>query len=304
MKFLFLFMDGIGLNVDDPEVNPLAKAKMPNLRQLLGGNCLVEGVAPLETECATLLTLDPNLGVKGMPQSATGQATLLTGKNVPQMVGEHYGPKPNPPVAEVIREGTIFSRLLERGYTAALLNAYTERYFEGINSGKRLYSAIPLAVTSAGIPLKTTKDLYAGEALSADFTGEGWRKYLGYTDSPVMNGHEAGESLAKLAINYDFAFFEYWPSDYAGHRQDKETAVELMEGFDEVLGGLLEAWDDEEGLVLITSDHGNMEDLSTRRHTKNPVPALVIGGAELRKRFAKGLKTLADVTPAIMQFYT
>jgi hypothetical protein len=34
------------------------------------------------------------------------------------------------------------------------------------------------------------------------------------------------------------------------------------------------------------------------------VPALVIGGAELRKRFAKGLKTLADVTPAIMQFYT
>ena len=304
MKFLFLFMDGVGLNVDDPEVNPLAKAKMPYVRQLLGGNCLVEGTAPLETERATLLALDPNLGVEGMPQSATGQATLLTGKNVPKMVGEHYGPKPNPPVAEVIREGTIFSRLLERGYTAALLNAYTERYFEGINSGKRLYSAIPLAVTSAGILLKTTKDLYAGEALSADFTGEGWRKFLGYTDSPVMNGHEAGESLAKLAFNYDFAFFEYWPSDYAGHRQDKETAVELMEGFDEVLGGLLEAWDDEEGLVLITSDHGNMEDLSTRRHTKNPVPALVIGGAGLRKRFAKGLKTLADVTPAIMQFYT
>ncbi len=303
MKFLFLFLDGIGLNVDDSKVNPLAKAKMPNLRKLLGGNCLVEGAAPLETERATLLALDPNLGVEGMPQSATGQATLLTGKNVPQMVGEHYGPKPNPPVAEVIREGTIFSRLLERGYTAALLNAYTERYFEGITSGKRLYSAIPLAVTSAGIPLKTTKDLYAGEALSADFTGEGWRKYLGYTDSPVMNGHEAGESLAKLAFNYDFAFFEYWPSDYAGHRQDKETAVELMEGFDEVLGGLMETWDDEEGRGLITSDHGNMEDLSTRRHTKNPVPALVIGGAGLRKLFAKGLKTLADITPAIMQFY-
>jgi hypothetical protein len=304
MKFLFLFMDGVGLNVDDPEVNPLAKANMPNLRKLLGGNCLVEGVAPLETERATLLALDTNLDVEGMPQSATGQATLLTGKNVPHIVGEHYGPKPNPPVAAVIREGTIFSRLLERGYTAALLNAYTERYFEGIYSGKRLYSAIPLAVTSAGIPLKTTKDLYAGEALSADFTGEGWRTFLGYKDSPVMNGHEAGESLAKLAFNYDFAFFEYWPSDYAGHRQDKETAVELMEGFDEVLGGLLEAWDDEKGLVLITSDHGNMEDLSTRRHTKNPVPALVIGGAELRKRFAKGLKTLADVNPAILQFYT
>ena len=56
-----------------------------------------------------------------------------------------------------------------------------------------------------------------------------------------------------------------------------ETAVALLQSVDEMLGGLLAAWDDEKGLILLTSDHGNMEDLSTRRHTMNPVPALIVG---------------------------
>ena len=303
MNFLFLFMDGVGLNGDDPDINPLAGAKMPNLEALLDGHKMISGVPPLETERATLLSLDPNLGVEGMPQSATGQAALLTGKNVPAIIGKHYGPKPNPPIQEVIKEGTVFSKLISKGYTTALLNAYPEGYFKRIESGLRMYSAIPLAVTSAGIQLKTTQDLYALKALAADFTGEGWRTHLGFTDSPVLSGFEAGGHMARLAASYDFAFFEYWPSDYAGHRQDNVLAVKLMEDFDLVLGGLLEAWNDEEGLVLITSDHGNMEDLSTRRHTHNPVPALVIGKKDLRDQFTKGLKTLADITPAIMGFY-
>jgi hypothetical protein len=303
MKFLFLFLDGVGLDDDDTENNPFAKASMPNLEALLDSHKLVAEVAPLETTRATFLSLDTTLGKEGMPQSATGQAALLTGKNVPQIIGEHYGPKPNKAVAAVIKKGTIFSELVSRGYTAAFLNAYPERYFESIRSGKRLYSAIPLAVTSAGLPLMTTEDFYAGKALAADFTGEGWRTILNYTDAPVMETLEAGKALARLAMGYDFAFFEYWPSDYAGHRQDKSAAVGLMESFDGVLAGLLEAWDDEAGLVLITSDHGNMEDMSTRRHTHNPVPALVIGDSALRKRFTQELHSLVDVAPAIMQFY-
>jgi bisphosphoglycerate-independent phosphoglycerate mutase (AlkP superfamily) len=56
-------------------------------------------------------------------------------------------------------------------------------------------------------------------------------------------------------------------------------------------------------LVLLTSDHGNLEDLSTRRHTNNPVPALLVGAQALRDSFAASLKDLADVTPAIIQYY-
>jgi 2,3-bisphosphoglycerate-independent phosphoglycerate mutase len=303
MNFLFLFMDGIGLGPDTPETNPLATASMPYLNSLLEGRKLVAGVPPLETDRASLLALDPNMNVSGLPQSATGQASLLTGKNVPELVGEHYGPKPNPAVREVLFGGTLFSQLKQSGYQSALLNAYPGQYFDAVDSGKRLYSAIPQAVVFAEIPLKNAKDLYAGEALSADFTGEGWRTHLKREDTPVYPPFEAGQHLARLATGYDLAFFEYWPSDVAGHRQNHQDAISLLEVFDQVLGGLLAAWNDEEGLVLLTSDHGNLEALDTRRHTDNPVPALVIGAPSLRKQFIQNLHTLADVTPAILQFY-
>lgn len=303
MRFLFLFMDGVGLGEDAPENNPLAAAKMPNLHQLLDGSKLLAQAAPLETERATLLALDPNMGVPGLPQSATGQAALLTGKNIPALVGEHYGPKPNPAVRELLAQETLFSRLKQRGYKAATLNAYPNRYFEAIDTGKRLYSAIPQTAVNAGIALKTQEDLYAGEALSVDFTGEGWRSFLKDDRAPIRTLPEAGKKLAELAQSVDLAFFEYWPSDYAGHRQDKGDALTLLENFDQMLGGLLENWDMTTGLILITSDHGNLEDLSTRRHTANPVPGLLIGSPENRQIFCQDLNTLADVTPAILRFY-
>jgi hypothetical protein len=303
IKFLFLFMDGVGLGPDDPESNPLAKAHMPRLHHLLGGKKLVASSPPMENERVTLLAIDPNMGIAGLPQSASGQAALLTGENVPAAIGEHYGPKPNQAVRDQLAKGTIFSKLTARGYRAALLNAYPDGYFSGVNSGKRLYSSIPQAVVNAGLALKNTRDFYAEEALSADFTGEGWRTHLKVTDTPLYSPEQAGVQLTRLTHQHDFAFFEYWPSDYAGHRQDKTAATQLLETFDGVLGGLLDSWEDDQGLVLVTSDHGNLEDITTRRHTANPVPALVIGAPELRTRFCQRMHTLADVALAILQFF-
>ncbi|MEW5938780.1 MAG: peptidase [Chloroflexota bacterium] len=299
MKLLFLFLDGIGLGPDNPETNPFARTDMPHLRALLDGRTLLASAAPYEGERATLLALDASLGVDGLPQSATGQAVLLTGLNIPRELGYHYGPKPNPEVANFLNGSTLFSRATQAGKRAALLNAYPPRYFHGIDSGKRLYSSIPLAVTNAGLSLFTHDDLFAGRALSADFTGQGWRDMLGFTDAPVLGPKEAGVRLAALAAQYDFSLFEYWASDYAGHKQDMDWAVRQLETFDGVLGGLTDAWDDRAGLILLASDHGNMEDLSTRRHTEARVPCLLIGDASLRHRFADGLTDLTGIAPAI-----
>lgn len=298
MRVLFIFLDGIGLGEDNPETNPLARAGMPNLARLLDGRRLLKDSAPFHGEYASLLAVDPAVGVSGLPQSATGQAILLTGKNIPAELGYHYGPKPNPEVASYLRNGTLFSDFAEAGKKAALLNAYPPRYFDGVDSGKRLYSSIPLAVTSAGLPLFRHDDLFAGRALSADFTGEGWRTMLGYMDAPVMEPHQAGQALGSLAKEYDFSLFEYWASDYAGHKQQMETAVGLMETFDGVLGGLVASWD-QDGLILMTSDHGNMEDISTRRHTDADVPALVIGDKNVREEFTRNMTELTDIAPAI-----
>ena len=299
MQVFFLFLDGVGLGADDPEINPLARTAMPHLEALLGGRKLIVRSAPVETGRATLLALDACLGVDGLPQSATGQTVLLTGRNVPAEIGYHYGPKPNPAVAEYLRNGNLFRTLSLAGRQSALLNAYPQGYFDAISSGRRLYSAIPLAVTSAGLPLKTTADLLAGRALSADFTGAGWRERLNHPDIPLLSPRQAGARMAELAQQYDFSFFEYWPSDYAGHGQNMADAQTLLAIFDEVLGGLTDAWDDEAGLILLTSDHGNLEDLSTRGHTANPVPALVIGAPHHRRRFAAQMRDLTHIATAI-----
>jgi hypothetical protein len=298
MRVLFLFLDGIGLGENNPAVNPFARAKMPNLNHLLEGRSLLKASAPFSGEHATLLAIDPAVGVRGLPQSATGQAILMTGINIPAELGYHYGPKPNPEVAAYLREMTLFSRFQKEDKRAALLNAYPPRYFHGIDSGKRLYSSIPLSVIRAGLPLFKHDDLFAGRAMSADFTGEGWRTMLGFRETPVLDAPEAGRKLCALSKEYDFALFEYWASDYAGHKQEMENAIHLMETFDAVLGGLTEAWD-RDGLILVTSDHGNMEDLSTRKHTDADVPALVIGDKTARDVFTQGMQDLTHIAPAI-----
>ena len=326
MRVLFIFLDGIGLGEDNPETNPLARAKMPNLNALLGGRSLVRDSAPFDGEHASLIAIDAGVGVDGLPQSATGQAMLLTGKNISAELGYHYGPKPNPEVAAYLDGETLFSKCVAAGKRTALLNAYPPRYFQGIDSGKRLYSSIPLAVTNAGLELFTYEDLVAGRALSADFTGEGWRTMLGFPDAPVMNPREAGRRLISLAMDYDFSFFEYWASDYAGHKQQMETAVGVMEVFDGVVGGMVEGlevegqrseveergkkkvesgrWEEGELLVLVTSDHGNMEDVSTRKHTDADVPLIVLGSKSAREEFTRGMTDLTHVAPAIWRMVT
>jgi hypothetical protein len=301
MRILFLFLDGIGLGEEDPTVNPFARVRMPFLQSMLDGSKLTRHAAPFEGEYASLLAIDAGLGVDRLPQSATGQAVLLTGINIPGALGYHYGPKPNPEIAKYLDGRTLFSQIHRAGRKASLLNAYPPRYFDGIDSGRRLYSAIPLALTNSGLPLFTKQDLYEGYALSADFTGSGWREFLGFTDAPILEAIQAGKKLSELARLYDFSMFEYWASDYAGHKQDMDWAVRQLEFFDEVLRGLSDNWSTSDGLILITSDHGNMEDLSTRRHTNAGVPLLVMGKLEDRRRFLAGIHDLTGIAPAVIR---
>jgi len=318
---LFLFLDGVGLGENDPLTNPFAAANLPTLHNLLDGQRLLNTTPRYDNPRTHSLFIptDAGLGVSGPPQSATGQATILTGLNVPALVGGHWGPKPNQAVADILHRENIFKTLIAQGKSATLINAYPQRYFDSIGTGRRMYSAIPMAVDAAGIPLMTAEDLRAGRAFSADFTGEGWRGPrpdptpspadtktslpsggLGYTDTPVYTLPEAGAKLAEVSRERAFTFFEHWVTDMVGHRGTLAEGVAVLEHFDTMLGGLLANWDHANGLVIITADHGNLEDLSQKHHTLNKVPTFVIGDA--RTEFARDLTDLSGLTPAILSF--
>ncbi len=291
------FLDGVGLGGPEPGVNPFAAARLPNLSGLLGEEWYLAGRGTIVGPRASLIPTDATLGLPGRPQSATGQATILTGRNVPALVGEHYGPKPNGAVADVIRAGTLFSEVAAAGGTAALITPYPQGYFAAVERGKRLLSAVPLAATEAGLSLMTAEDLRAGRAVSPDFTAQGWRDHLGYADVPVLSPEEAGRRIAAIAATYDFSFFEHWPTDQAGHRGPLDEAVAHVELIDAVLGGLLADWDGDRGLLIITSDHGNLEEKGHRQHTRNAVPTILLGRDH--SAYAAAIRDLTDIAAVV-----
>ncbi|MCP4358493.1 MAG: hypothetical protein GY796_10800 [Chloroflexi bacterium] len=294
------FMDGVGLGEADSETNPFMTARMPHLRALLGEGWFVRGHGRITTNRASFIPTDPNLGIEGRPQSATNQAAILTGRNVPQLVGEHYGPKPNAAVREQIHQGTLFSEVVAAGGQAALLTPYPKGYFDAVNSGKRLYSAVPEAAVHAGLNLMTSADLRDGRAVSPDFTGQGWHNFLGITDIPILTLGAAGQQIARIARHYHFSFFEHWPSDRAGHRGPLADAVTHLEMIDGALGGLMSAWDESAGLLIISSDHGNIEAKDHRQHTRNPVPTILMGPGHAE--LAAQIVDLTDIAKIARQF--
>jgi 2,3-bisphosphoglycerate-independent phosphoglycerate mutase len=297
---LLIFLDGIGLGDDDPTKNPFAAANTPILNELANGHRWLRGVGKQVSDRAIFLPTDPRMGIPGKPQSASGQAAILTGRNIPQLIGEHYGPRPNPAIRALLAEDNFFKQVVANDMSAALIEAYPPRFHETINSGKRLRSSYQQALHEAGLPLFGEESIYSGDALAVDWTGEGWRTHLGYTDTPIYAPQEAGKRMVEISRRYHFAFFSHWMTDTIGHRGTVEDGTHALELFDGVMAGALAEWNDSEGLMIITSDHGNMEDISHTKHTENDVPTVVFG--EGKEAFAEDLTTLADLVPRMGTF--
>lgn len=297
MHHIMIFLDGIGLGQNNPERNPFAIIDAPTLHSLSGGHRWLADTPRIESDRAIFIPTDAHFGIEGRPQSATGHAVILTGRNVPAEIGKHYGPKPTPEIRAILDEDNLFKRVVQSGKSATLITPYPPQFFAGINSGRRLPSSIQYAVLSAGLTLRTEDDYYARKAISPDFTGIGWTTFLGYHDAPTYSPQAAGHQLATIARQQHLTFFSTWISDEIGHRGPMARGVEFMETFDGFMQGLLDNWNDNDGLIVIFSDHGNLEVQGDRRHSENKVPTVVIG--EQRHDFASGYRSLLDITPAM-----
>jgi 2,3-bisphosphoglycerate-independent phosphoglycerate mutase len=293
VRILMLFVDGVGLGELDPAINPFVRARTPTLRGLLGGP--LAGRDPRETRAAAMVPLDARLGIPGLPQSATGQVALLTGENAAALVGRHVTAYPTPRLGALLASRGLFTVLRERGTPAALANAYTPEYFAAV-AGRRLrHAAITLNAIQAGVRLRGVDDLRAGRAVYQDLTNTGLRERG--IPIPLVTPEEAGRRLAAVAAEHRFTLFEFFQTDLAGHGRIGDGAG-VVERLDRFLGAVLEAADLATTLVLLTSDHGNLEDERTGGHTLNPVPALLVGAG--RERLRPRLRAITDLTPACL----
>ena len=289
---IFVFVDGVGAGLPDPEVNPLARAPYLLSR-------FADGTGePLPCGGRAVLA-DARLGVPGRPQSATGHTTILTGENAPRLLGHHLLGFPNAPLRALLQERSIFRTVLEGGGRAAFANAFPVVYLRSLGYavpgepefelGRRRprAAATTVAFGAAGGRFRTWQEALDGGALPHDITGDRARGHGGRL--PRRDAAAAAEVLVGIARAHDLTLFEFFETDEAGHARSMPLAADALSRVDGLLRALLPSLGPADSLV-VASDHGNVEDLSTRNHTLNRVPVLGFGPA------ADALGAVADLT--------
>lgn len=308
MRVALLFIDGVGIGRREPAHNPLAHGDFllsrfedaPGAPLPHGGRCL---------------PVDTTFGVPGRPQSATNQTAILTGEPAPALIGQHVLGYPNAPLRELLARHSLVRRLVGAGRSATFANSYPAPYLDALQLRRRASqgpveplvlspaarrrlkaSASTLAFAAGDVPLRTLDDARAGAGLTHDVTGE-CGNARGFP-IPRRTAEEAADIFWRVAGNADFTLFEHYLADEAGHARDFAAALAALETFDAFARAVV-ARRPPEARVLICSDHGNVEDLTTRSHTLNPVPVLYFGppAPEL-----DALATVADVGRTVLRW--
>ncbi|HYJ86446.1 MAG TPA: alkaline phosphatase family protein [Pyrinomonadaceae bacterium] len=288
MSVLLYFIDGLGIGARGPlnpfdgldDAEPLAQFPDEELTTIHGG---------------IVVPTDASLGVEGRPQSASGQTTILTGINAPKLLGYHKQGFPNAAMLEIIREHSIFLQLKRAGIQPiTFANTYTQRFFD---ERPRWVSATTAAVEAAGLSFRKVQDLKEGRAVYQDFTN---RLLIERGEEVnLRTPEEAADVLAGIVAENQFTLYEYFITDKLGHSQDMEAAKATLQSLARMIRRMLNQIDLARTSVILTSDHGNIEDLSTRNHTLNPVPTIVWGAHQ--NQIASSIESLADITPAIVE---
>ena len=295
LRVLFLFLDGVGIGSDDPDRNPFLVARLPRLRGLFGGALPTLRAPALLGPDAAAFPIDARLGVSGTPQSGTGQTALLTGENAALVFGRHFGPWTPVPLRPLLEERSLLKRAADRSLETVFANAYPRSWSAG---AARRPAAPPLAAQAAGLLTRHEEELAQGSAVASEITNDGWRRFLGYAQVPEVSAWEAGGNLSRLASAARLTFFAHYATDQAGHRGGLEGAVSALEKVDAFLGGVLDHLAPDT-LLLLASDHGNVEDM-TAGHSLNPALGVLKGPDAVTR--SREIASLLDVTPAVLRW--
>ena len=298
MRALFVFLDGVGIGPADASLNPFLRARLPFLQGLLGS--IPTLTAPRSelrgdgSREAVAFPLDATLTTEGIPQSGTGQTSLLTGVNAAERFGRHFGPWTPVALRPLLEADNILGRARDAGLSVAFANAYPR----GWPGTRRRLAAPPLAAHTSGLLTRHAEALATGDAVSSEIVNDGWIERLGYRDLDRPTPATAGQRLAAIASDHDLTFFAHYQTDIAGHRGGERGAIDALETVDAFLGSALDHLPPDVSL-LVASDHGNVEDLSGG-HTRNPALGLLVGPGAVDR--AGPLRSITDVAPGLLSW--
>lgn len=282
VKMIFLFVDGIGLRGPASD-NPVNSEVCPTIWHLLERHSK---------------PIDACLGVDGLPQSATGQATMFTGVNCAAAMGRHCEGFPGPALRSIVEADNVFLGLKRRGRDILFADAYLIDSVDEL-AMRRFKSVTTVMALTVPESIRTADDLICDKALMQDLTRETIQDR--YPNIPVVPPQRAAEHLFSLALERDFTLFEFFQTDVAGHSMDYARACAVLRVYDRFLAALVH-FAEAAGITLaLTSDHGNIEAMGERGHTRNPVPFVAYGPGEGRLR--DRVSSLVDVTPALLESF-
>ncbi len=309
MKLIFIFLDGTGIG-DKADYNPFLTADPEILRFWEGSDLRISGIQ--------LKKIDPLLGVEGIPQSATGQTTIFTGINFPKISGSHFGSFPNKQMRKTIKNENLLKKLKEIGVLGKYVNSFpmhselfSNRHVNISDDGslefsdefpkqfrRRISVTTSMIISNGSIP-GDVDEMIAGESLYQDFSN---RSLISRgLDIDKLNPSEAGEILFKISRGLDFTLYEYFQTDYFGHRKKFDEQVELIRDLDKMISRVIKLSDPRTDTILLTSDHGNIEDSRFKIHTRNYVPLLVWG--KMSDIISENIESLEDITPVITELF-
>ena len=299
-KLLLFFIDGLGLGADDPINNPMRDL----FSDLMGGERLIKREAPLFFPNGVLVPTDALIGVPGIPQSATGQTSIFTGINAQRKIGRHLPAFPNTELKRLIEERSLMKALQKEGIKTTAANLYSEEFFlKRQNSRRNLFPVSTLTIKASGCDFRYPEDYKAGRAVFADITNSLIRK-RGY-EIELIQPEEAAGNMQNILSDYDFVFFEYFMTDLYGHKRNIKGLMECLDVLNRFVGNLWNTTASVNTDILIVSDHGNAEDLSTSDHTTNKVPTLLLSrNKRNRELFAGKVKNLTDIYYTIIEYFT
>jgi 2,3-bisphosphoglycerate-independent phosphoglycerate mutase len=287
MALLLLFIDGLGLGARAD--NPLSAAE---------GALRLERGAEVSYSYAggALRAADATMGVKGLPQSATGQTAIFTGVNTAGVLGRHLSGWPSGRLRELLRQDSIFIRLTRAGLRTTFANAFSPAYF--LRPVGRM-SASTLHMLYAGLKPRWVWQIPEGEAVFQDFTNSLLLDSGFGIDEQAPE--DAGRTLAAMLDRQDFVLYEYFITDAAAHRRIRIEPTEVVRSLERMISALLKAADLERHCIALCSDHGNIEDCSNRSHTRNPVPLLAWGDGA--SDLFRGVTSITGIADAVSRHF-